>query len=280
MEATFAVSESGYMDDELGLSYMVGHFEPYTLIEAHRCLIADGHSPHITWKFVKYALDHNIHRICLPSKSTHLLQPLDVACFGVLQSVFERNLSTWLRQNLLLAFSKPAFLDILQATRDEVYTMYCLLGAWRKSRRWPIDRELILPPCNASDTSTNNIPVLDTPSRLRALSQLVEGVIRSELNPEEKEWVFELIDFAGEKVANGKVRRTAKKGRKYVGEARVLAYKYVNDGINKAAEDEANKLERQWISAEKKRIAEEKKALREALEKQWKVDLGVFFVFF
>ena len=102
-EATFAVSPSGYMDDELGFEYMKTHFEPYTRgtgpqgTEAStpptRCLIVDGHSSHIAWKVVKYALDHDIHMICLPSKSTHLLQPLDVGCFGVLQTTYERNLN-------------------------------------------------------------------------------------------------------------------------------------------------------------------------------------------
>lgn len=98
-EATFAVSPSGYMDDELGLEYIKKHFEPYTRTGSDnaetpaRCLIVDGHSSHIAWKVVKHALDHNIHMICLPSKSTHLLQPLDVGCFGVLQTTYEKNLS-------------------------------------------------------------------------------------------------------------------------------------------------------------------------------------------
>lgn len=95
-EATFAVSPSGYIDDELGYEYMKVHFEPHTrgtaTVPPPHCLIVDGHSSHIAWKVVKYALDHNIHMICLPSKSTHLLQPLDVGCFGVLQTTYEKNL--------------------------------------------------------------------------------------------------------------------------------------------------------------------------------------------
>ncbi|RPB19239.1 hypothetical protein L211DRAFT_853423 [Terfezia boudieri ATCC MYA-4762] len=162
----------------------------------------------------------------------------------------------------------------------------------RKSRCWPIDRDfepLPLPSCNVSDNvSANEIRASDTPGRLRALSRRVEDIIRSKLDFDEKEWVFELIDFAGEKVAkhrdiapradtlsrlrDGKVRRT-KKGKKRVGEARILTHKYVNDGIKKVAEEEAKKLARQQALAEKKRIADERKAIRDALEKQWKADL-------
>jgi len=91
--------------------------------------------------------DEFVHMICLPSKSTHLLQPLDVGCFGVLQTTYERNLSMWLRQNPLVVLSKPVFLEILEKTRKEVFTVSCVVGAWRKARCWPIDKT---PPSNTN----------------------------------------------------------------------------------------------------------------------------------
>ena len=143
MEATFAVSESGYMDDELGLEYIKKHFDPYTRDATFksekaedakyggpaRCLIVDGHSSHIAWKVVQYALDNNIYVICLPSKSTHLLQPLDVGCFGVLQVTYEKNLTEWFRKKPCGVITKPVFLEILHKTRTEVYTIACITGA-------------------------------------------------------------------------------------------------------------------------------------------------------
>jgi len=176
-EATFAVSPSGYMDDELGLEYMRQHFEPYTRGDYEgnpppRCLIVDGHSSHVAWRVVKYALAHNIYMICLPSKSTHLLQPLDVGCFSLLQTTYERNLSTWLRTNPLLAISKVHFLDILQQTRRQVFTMDIIQSAWKAARCWPIDRTFhplpTPPPRSASVSATS--AVLDTPTLLRKLS--------------------------------------------------------------------------------------------------------------
>ena len=141
MKATFAVSESGYMDDDLGLQYIKEHFDLYTQptagdvkikiekgeedkeLVAPRCLIVDGHSSHIIWRVVQYALDNNIHMICLPSKSTHILQPLDIRCFGLLQTTYDKNLSACFRQNPLLVIFKAAFLDILQQTRIQVYSI-------------------------------------------------------------------------------------------------------------------------------------------------------------
>jgi len=64
-EATFAVSYSDLMDNELGFEYMKEHFEPYTQCNplAARSPIVDGHSSHIVWRVIKYALDYNIRMI-------------------------------------------------------------------------------------------------------------------------------------------------------------------------------------------------------------------------
>lgn len=76
---TFAVFRSGYMDDQIVLEYIKHYFEYYasgsSAIHAHaensisppQCLIVDGHPSHVAWRVVKYALDHKIHMIFLPS---------------------------------------------------------------------------------------------------------------------------------------------------------------------------------------------------------------------
>ena len=303
VEATFAVSESGYMDDELGLQYIKEHFDPYTRNACKseypdkvgdsppRCLIVDGHSSHIAWRVVQYALDHNIHMICLPSKSTHLLQPLDVGCFGVLQRTYEKNLSGWLQQNPFSVISKPVFLEILQKTRNEVYTVDCIVGVWRKSNCWPINRKLTEIPVVSDTPNVSDIRVLDTPGRLRTLTKNAEGIIRTlPVNPEDKVALLETLNFAMEKVTKyrdilpraetlnklrtGKVRKEKKmRGKRITGEARVLSYQHVNDGLKKLEEDEQARIERQRNAEERRRIAEERKANQEAKEAQWKVDV-------
>lgn len=319
MEATFAVSESGYMDDDLGLQYIKTHFDPYTrnggvTIKTEesgdayqgppRCLIVDGHSSHIAWKVIQYALENNIHMICLPSKSTHLLQPLDVGCFGVLQTTYEKNLSTWLRENPLSVISKPSFLEILNKTRSEVYTTTCVTGAWRKSRCWPINRkfeEAETPDSdtapivsdNVSNTGKDKMRSLDTPSRLRALTKRAEGIIRElQLGPEDRNTIFEVIDFATQKVTkyrdimprsdtliklrNGKVRSKRTKSKRVGGEARVLTYQHVNEGLKKLEDEETERQRRQLLAEARKRAIDDRKTLLETLVAQWKADLAVY----
>ena len=77
-----------------------------------------------------------------------------------------------LRENPLSAISKPSFLEILEKTRNEVYTVNCIASAWRKAHCWPINRSnkpgvsdnVSAKDCASSSSTTN------TPNRLRALT--------------------------------------------------------------------------------------------------------------
>ena len=140
--ATFSWSPSGYMDDELEFEFILKHVDPYTtripsidLTAAdttseipdtkctppgpyqnttpndmsYRMLIVDGHSSHIAWPVVEYALDHRIILYCLPVHSTHLMQPLSVACFGPLARAYRSVLQSFMYKNPGRAFGKQEF---------------------------------------------------------------------------------------------------------------------------------------------------------------------------
>ncbi|KAF9219312.1 DDE-domain-containing protein [Gyrodon lividus] len=73
----------GWTDQELGLKWLQKDFEPQTAqqnqSDGYRLLILDVHNSHGTYKFCKFAAGHRIIIIlCLPSHTTHVLQPLDV----------------------------------------------------------------------------------------------------------------------------------------------------------------------------------------------------------
>ena len=44
-------------------------------------LVLDGHGSHITIDVIEYARENKIHMLCLPSHTSHVLQPLDVGVF-------------------------------------------------------------------------------------------------------------------------------------------------------------------------------------------------------
>jgi hypothetical protein len=55
----------------------------------------DGHVSHVTFEFFDFCISHDIICVCLPSHSTHILQPLDVGCFRSLQGAYEQEVFEW-----------------------------------------------------------------------------------------------------------------------------------------------------------------------------------------
>ena len=309
-DATFAVSESGYMDDELGMLFLSQHFEPHTRPEAGissraRILIVDGHSSHVCWPVIQFALEHNIHMIQLPSKSTHILQPLDVGCFALLQAAYERRLSTWLLQNPLAVIRKVDFLDLLFSARKEVYTTKTVQNAWEASGCWPIDLDKArrVPEasrCNPeadseSETSIRALddPLLDTPIRVRKLARGTQKVmLDDELDKGAKVSLFQsFVDTATAKIAayrdiapramtlnklrSGKTR--IKRGpSRQVGTGRVLSRKVLNESLKKLELAEAAKVAREKAAEERKLAAEERRVAKQAIEIQWKLDRDLY----
>ena len=52
-------------------------------------LVIDVHHSHIILDFFKLAKENNIHLLCLPPHTTHLLQPLDVSVLGSVKAVWK-----------------------------------------------------------------------------------------------------------------------------------------------------------------------------------------------
>ncbi|KAF8234781.1 DDE-domain-containing protein [Tricholoma matsutake] len=85
--ASVSVSLKGWTNQELGLKWLEWDFEPNMRPEApeeYCLLILDRHNSHCTYPFIKFSAEHHIIIICLPSHTTHALQPCDVGVFGPL----------------------------------------------------------------------------------------------------------------------------------------------------------------------------------------------------
>ena len=90
-DITFARSESGYLNDKLGVRYLK-HFNYWASKSTGKywMLIFDGHGSHLTQEFLDYCWLHHIRPFQLPLYTTHLLQPLDVGVFLSLKHNFKK----------------------------------------------------------------------------------------------------------------------------------------------------------------------------------------------
>jgi hypothetical protein len=93
-------SPNGWTSDEIGMDWLMNHFEPYTrarTVGKYRMLVLDGHSSHLTPQFDQFCSQHGIIPICMPPHSSHILQPLDVSCFAVVKRSYGRLVENQMR---------------------------------------------------------------------------------------------------------------------------------------------------------------------------------------
>jgi hypothetical protein len=90
--AYYTCSDNGWTTHEHNLPWLKDVFEPETRDRCPngewRALIFDNHKVHIDYPTVKFCLENKILCCTLPSKTSGVLQPLDVACFRPYQQVF------------------------------------------------------------------------------------------------------------------------------------------------------------------------------------------------
>ncbi len=75
----FNTSQSGWMEEQTFYAWFTQLFiQKVADINGSKVLFMDGHNSHISLRIIDAAIENNIHILCLPSHSSHLLQPLDV----------------------------------------------------------------------------------------------------------------------------------------------------------------------------------------------------------
>src|SRR5450432_3835371 len=150
LDWTIGVSENGWTDDKLGLIWLQNVFEKHTAHRTkgiYRLLILDGHGSHVTPEFDLFVKEHSIITLCMPSHSSHLLQPLDVGCFAVLKRQYGRQIEGLMR-NGVNHIDKHDFLEAYYNARNETMTQANISNSFAATRVLPYDPERVLAKLN------------------------------------------------------------------------------------------------------------------------------------
>jgi len=83
------VSPSGWSNGEIFRHYLENHILKFASGSSKKLVILDGHKSHASVGLVEWALGKGIVLFILPPHCSHILQPLDVGCFGPLQRVYD-----------------------------------------------------------------------------------------------------------------------------------------------------------------------------------------------
>lgn len=122
----------GWTSNEHGLAWLQQIFELRTREKAQgstRVLIYDGHDSHITGKFIRHCMDHNIKLLILPPHSSHFTQPLDIGIFSPLKHYMSAELGGIIQTNIPNIIKGKWALGYSRI-RPKAFTVSNINGSW------------------------------------------------------------------------------------------------------------------------------------------------------
>jgi len=140
-----ATTDNGWTTNAVGLDW-IKHFDYHTAPRTkgkYRLLILDGHESHHSTEFELYCQQNNIITLCMPPHSSHLLQPLDVGCFGPLKQAYGRQIEDLMRMHI----NHVSKLEFLCAFREAFFasmTEKNIQGGFAGAGLVPYDLERVL----------------------------------------------------------------------------------------------------------------------------------------
>ncbi len=142
-----SATEKGWTNNEIGLAWLQDSFEPHSRRRQrgeYRCLILDGHGSHVTNEAIQFCIDQKITLVCLPSHSTHLLQPLDVGLFSPLSIYYKGGLEAFLHGRHGFTVDKLRFIEIFASAHLKTMSKSNIQSAWTKAGLFPHCPDVVL----------------------------------------------------------------------------------------------------------------------------------------
>src|SRR5258708_17469358 len=126
---------------------------------------------------MEYCCDHHIILYCLPSHTTHALQPLDIVLFSPLKQAWAKVVASEEFDGRKV--TKENFLKIYGIAHLQSFTLGNILASFRKSGIWPLDPTIITAEMMALSTvesmDINAITPIDLPSPVKQCVQYMQS---------------------------------------------------------------------------------------------------------
>jgi hypothetical protein len=184
-EAHFAVSEKGWPNEQLGISWLTGIFDRYTKAKAgksNRLLLVDGHSSHINLEFIYYCDKNGIILVVLPPHSTHRLQPLDVGIFAPLGDAYSSELDEVIQSSFGYSrVTKRMFWRLFRAAWRSALTLRNVRSAFASPGIHLLNASKVLEILRAktpSPTASDTEAQWKTPGSVRAVRRTIRAIAK------------------------------------------------------------------------------------------------------
>lgn len=153
-------------------------------------LLLDGHGSHITPQVLETAYKNSVFIICLPPKTTHKLQPLDVGVFNLVQAAWKRLCED--SAEIGEPITRTAAISRYMEARKSGLHLVAVKDAWQRSGQYPLNPGIFgdedYAPSTVSSTRVHlppSFPQLDVPALEQpiGIAQLNPGAMDQVYNP-------------------------------------------------------------------------------------------------
>ncbi|XP_045188616.2 uncharacterized protein LOC123546428 [Mercenaria mercenaria] len=141
------VTESGWSNSDVFLEYLDTHFLKYVQRPSEDqplLLIFDGHKSHITIPVINWAKEHNVSLFVLPAHTSHVLQPLDVGCYGPMQRIYNAQCHKFLRENPSSKITRYDVCSLACNAYTSALSVVNIRSAFKRTGIYPFNPEVIL----------------------------------------------------------------------------------------------------------------------------------------
>ena len=144
--ATYTVSDSGWMEKANFCQWFEHSFIPtvsHLFTTGPVVLFLDGHGSHIDFELVLTALKHCVLLMCLPPHASHVLQPLDVTCYGPLKQVWRQTLKDFKIKTGAMHVTKVEFPTLLKEVWENSLLEDHLQSGFKCSGLHPLSKRAV-----------------------------------------------------------------------------------------------------------------------------------------
>lgn len=134
--------KSAYVNSDIFLLWLKDHFLPRKGV-GKALLIVDGHTSHCSAEVLELAERNDIILLCLPSHTTHYLQPLDRGVFKSLKSAFNKACHLFMKTNPSRKITRLQFGKLLAEAWTKAATNDNAVSSFRATGIFPYNPEAV-----------------------------------------------------------------------------------------------------------------------------------------
>lgn len=115
----------------------------------HILLIQDGHSSHMSIEAIEYSKVNGIFILCLPSHTSHILQPLDIGVFKSFKTYFSKAGARYMADHPGCVITTDKLASLVADAWPHALTQLNIMSGFQKSGLFPFNPSVVDDRCTA-----------------------------------------------------------------------------------------------------------------------------------